>query len=379
MSPRLLFAYLMLSLLQPLLALVAAKPPDLPMNLQVDCQNPARPRPYFPHQPPRYQPPPPNYPLPSEVVSLETALEEAQEISEETCPCLDAGCLGFLEILGEIVQALGEDQAEQAETTESEDLDVMPKEVTLPEQPDELSLSSHDSQARHLYRIGERCRHRCDLDMARNCYEEVRRIAPKSSYGLLASGQLLRMKGRQLAAPPPAAIEAQEPPLATPPSQEEEQAMIEELHRMAEQLRRHSHAEPVCPFRRPESPARTSSPPQAPVDNDQPMSDAEMQEMLDDAQFLDIFLDDLVYPDFSIQDVEDGDFKDILVNVSEQPTGSLLFGAGINASAGITGSIKINRPEELTVPPAPRDLIIVDEPQQSDPPAVNTPPRGRRP
>jgi len=358
MSPRLLFAYLTLSLLEPLLAL--AKPPDLPVNLQVDCQAKAQPRPQALPSP-RYTPPAPDYPIPTEMAEWEEAAEEAQEMPEEVCPCLDASCVEFLEVLGQIVQALSGEQAEEAEANDGEVLEVMPKEVQAPIQPPE-ELSPRQCQARHLYRIAERCRLRGDLDMARNCYEEVCRIAPKSPYGLLASGQLLQMKEQQTIQQTDDS-EVQEPPLATPASSDEEQALIEELIRMAEQLRKHYHAEPVCPFRRGESPRPRPRTPAKP-DEDQPMSDAEMQEMLDSAQLLDTFLDDLVYPDGDSQD--GGVYKDILVEVTEQPNGSLMFGAGVNSNAGLVGiTINLNRPEELTVTPAPRELTIVEEPQRS--------------
>jgi outer membrane protein assembly complex protein YaeT len=38
----------------------------------------------------------------------------------------------------------------------------------------------------------------------------------------------------------------------------------------------------------------------------------------------------------------DSEFKDVLVTVQEQPTGSLMFGAGINSNAGLIGSIVLN-------------------------------------
>ncbi len=75
-----------------------------------------------------------------------------------------------------------------------------------------------------------------------------------------------------------------------------------------------------------------------------------MQEMLDAAQLLDTFLDELVFPDG--ENTKDNVYKDILVTVSEQ-SGSLMFGAGINNNAGLV---------TLSVPPAPRDLVIVEEP-----------------
>lgn len=355
MSPRLLFAYLVLSLLEPLLAF--AKPPDLPRNMQVDCRHHGRQSPHAVQGPPQYIPPPPNYPLPRETASLEEAIAQQpalvpqqpeegqpQETSEECCPCLDGCCVGFIEMVGEILQALAGNQAEEAEANESEVLEVLPKEAQAQE-PEKLSLSPRHAQAKHLYRIGERCRRRGDMDMARNCYQEVCRLTPKSPYGLLAAGQLLRMQGQTIQQT--GASEAQEPPLDA----SEEEALIEELYRMADQLRKQTHAEPVCPFRRSDSPVcpipRTdpSAPDKPQTDDQQSMSDAEMQEMLESAQFLDTILDDMVIPD--------GDH--------EMP---------LAVRSGRKGT-----PEELTVAPAPRELTIEEEPRQTEKPAA----RKRRP
>jgi outer membrane protein insertion porin family len=38
----------------------------------------------------------------------------------------------------------------------------------------------------------------------------------------------------------------------------------------------------------------------------------------------------------------DSPFKDILVNVQEMPTGSLIFGVGVNSDAGLTGTVALN-------------------------------------
>ena len=47
-----------------------------------------------------------------------------------------------------------------------------------------------------------------------------------------------------------------------------------------------------------------------------------------------------VRPTVSVMDIDsDTEFKDILVQVQEQPTGSLIFGVGVNSDAGLTGSI----------------------------------------
>ena len=49
-----------------------------------------------------------------------------------------------------------------------------------------------------------------------------------------------------------------------------------------------------------------------------------------------------VRPTVSVIDPDgEGEFKDILVNVEEQPTGSLIFGVGVNSDAGLTGTIAL--------------------------------------
>jgi outer membrane protein assembly complex protein YaeT len=50
-----------------------------------------------------------------------------------------------------------------------------------------------------------------------------------------------------------------------------------------------------------------------------------------------------VRPTVSVLDPEsDTEFKDILVRVGEEPTGSLIFGVGVNSDAGLTGSVVLN-------------------------------------
>jgi outer membrane protein assembly complex protein YaeT len=50
-----------------------------------------------------------------------------------------------------------------------------------------------------------------------------------------------------------------------------------------------------------------------------------------------------VRPTVTVLDPEsDTEFKDILVHVQEEPTGSLMFGVGVNSDAGLTGSIVLN-------------------------------------
>src|SRR5207302_163577 len=38
----------------------------------------------------------------------------------------------------------------------------------------------------------------------------------------------------------------------------------------------------------------------------------------------------------------DSPFKDVLVNIQEMPTGSLIFGVGVNSDAGLTGTVALN-------------------------------------
>ncbi|HEV3078975.1 MAG TPA: POTRA domain-containing protein, partial [Gemmataceae bacterium] len=50
-----------------------------------------------------------------------------------------------------------------------------------------------------------------------------------------------------------------------------------------------------------------------------------------------------VRPTVQVLDPEiDSPYKDVLVNVDEMPTGSLMFGVGVNSDAGLTGSIALN-------------------------------------
>jgi outer membrane protein assembly complex protein YaeT len=61
---------------------------------------------------------------------------------------------------------------------------------------------------------------------------------------------------------------------------------------------------------------------------------------------LHIFEDDPqkgIRPTLSVVDPEnDSEYKDILVQVQEAPTGSIMFGVGVNSDAGLTGSVAIN-------------------------------------
>jgi outer membrane protein insertion porin family len=67
-----------------------------------------------------------------------------------------------------------------------------------------------------------------------------------------------------------------------------------------------------------------------------------------------------VRPTVTVLDPEgDSAVKDILVNVQEEPTGSLIFGVGVNSDAGLTGSIVLNeRNFDITRPPTSFDDLL---------------------
>src|SRR5262249_42117332 len=55
----------------------------------------------------------------------------------------------------------------------------------------------------------------------------------------------------------------------------------------------------------------------------------------------------------------DNPFKDILVNVKETQTGSLLLGVGVNSDAGLVGSIVLNeRNFDILRPPTSLDELL---------------------
>jgi hypothetical protein len=87
------------------------------------------------------------------------------------------------------------------------DLPVETKEVCVPVADNPVEGSSclapptaaqvQHEQARQLYLIGERCRQAGDLDMAENCYEEVRRLCPRMA--AWAQVRLLQVKAQRAA------------------------------------------------------------------------------------------------------------------------------------------------------------------------------------
>jgi hypothetical protein len=55
------------------------------------------------------------------------------------------------------------------------------------------SLTPKQQEARALFDIGEECRKKGDLDMARTCYEEAHLLAPQTDFGRLAIQRLAEM------------------------------------------------------------------------------------------------------------------------------------------------------------------------------------------
>lgn len=67
-----------------------------------------------------------------------------------------------------------------------------------------------------------------------------------------------------------------------------------------------------------------------------------------------------IRPTVTVLDPEgDSNFKDVIVNVQETHTGSLLFGVGVNSDAGLTGSIVLNeRNFDIMRPPTSWDDLL---------------------
>lgn len=144
-----------------------AKPPDLPLDLKVECRDAGSAAP---------------------AAALSGAEEESSLGEEECCPCLDTCCAGVCHWL---CQALENACCQIGSRTDAEQLDVMPGEVhragrsrhipcaVKPPGSDGCRLDmDRQDLARQLYRIAECCRKRGDHAMARSCYDEVQRMAP---------------------------------------------------------------------------------------------------------------------------------------------------------------------------------------------------------
>lgn len=167
-----------------------AKPPDLPLDTKVECRE----------------------------IEVETGhlvwfsdAEESSLADEQCCPCLDTCCAGVCHWL---FQALGnacsqtrnsaeaqrdpEESDKPAGTLDESDLDdLLQKSQLLRQQSQEPSACPahqqevhHESLARELYRIAERCRKSGDHAMARSCYDEVQRMSPNTRLARRASQRL---------------------------------------------------------------------------------------------------------------------------------------------------------------------------------------------
>lgn len=67
-----------------------------------------------------------------------------------------------------------------------------------------------------------------------------------------------------------------------------------------------------------------------------------------------------IRPTVFVEDPEgDNEFKDVIVQVQETPTGSLLFGVGVNSDAGLTGSVVLNeRNFDILHPPTSFEELL---------------------
>jgi hypothetical protein len=75
---------------------------------------------------------------------------------------------------------------------------------------EEPTTSARHRSARHMFHVGEACFRKGDLDMAHNCFEETRLIAPNSPYARRAESRLQEVAARKAEVSDDAS-EAQEP------------------------------------------------------------------------------------------------------------------------------------------------------------------------
>jgi hypothetical protein len=97
-----------------------------------------------------------------------------------------------------------------------EQIPVMPKESKAASQPAKVDIDARLSGARRLYLIGERCRRTGDLDMAVNCYHEVKLLSPHSAYARKARRRLHEIDVQRTAHPAAGDAEEQEVPRPMP-------------------------------------------------------------------------------------------------------------------------------------------------------------------
>jgi tetratricopeptide (TPR) repeat protein len=79
---------------------------------------------------------------------------------------------------------------------------VRPDTPAAPSAPGQADTSEEVMRlltARRMFRIGERCLRKGNLDMAYNCFQEVHLLAPTSRYGQLAIDRLSKIDQRRLA------------------------------------------------------------------------------------------------------------------------------------------------------------------------------------
>jgi hypothetical protein len=261
MSTRMMCA--IASLLVPMFA-VAAKPPDLPVDIKVVCQPEA---------------------LENVAGHAQLVCRPAPEDGQapvEVCPCLDASCAQFCELMCQFFQAVA---GVEESSLETEQIDAIPAEVrplwhteTLLVMPREVKTSPRRPELRQLLRVAERCWRDGDLAMCGNCYHEIIRLARRGPLARHAEGRLAAIKRIQDDA---AAAEQECGAVA-------DQQFLEQFLQKVQQLRQQGQESSACPcpFRR-DSSAENQASPGKPLTGD----DLELQDMLDATVPLEIYLD----------------------------------------------------------------------------------------
>jgi hypothetical protein len=190
-----------------------AKPPDLPVDVQDTFAPPAA-EAQQPNNGYEVPPPDPNLPIPSDmpayedsgvVISGENLFFYTKGVNETTpsnegnydFPC-DAASREFWQALCSLFGCDEQEDQGQADTNGSDEESSPPaapgqpsEDVhSAPSQADTTENVQRLATARRMYKIGERCLRKGNLDMAYNCFQEAHLLAPTSSYGRRAIDRL---------------------------------------------------------------------------------------------------------------------------------------------------------------------------------------------
>lgn len=183
-------------------AVSLAKPPDLPINLEVECPDAQE------------SPPQGSIHLDLDILGGKISLQiQTNEPSvAESVPCLHTLAPIVIDALWR--RLLAQAQGNQGETRPAQAREPARKlpgrqvpEFRNPADYAEIQLS----QARAMFLIAERCRKKGDLDKARTCYQEAHLLSPQSKYGRQAILRLEEIDAACLPADDNGAAEEQEP------------------------------------------------------------------------------------------------------------------------------------------------------------------------